>query len=898
MKQNIATLCLGIFLTSSLMATAFASGSSSTNISRRNYSAKTQDSYNTTIRWATGEYSNLIENPEGYLRVEYISGNSMTIEQYDESFQYLSKNTSVAIELDEFVDFYQGDDHYYLLFSASNTAESDSVEVVRVVKYDKSWNRLDDCSIFGVNTSGEVKTADMAEYKGNLLIHTCHQMYKSSDGVNHQANMHFTVQMDSMELKSQTIGTGTSYSGYVSHSFNQYIDVSSDGFIVTADHGDAYPRTLVLFSWKDQIGTVTASAPTEVDVFDLYGTYSQFGNTTGARIGGLEVGSSAVMLVGSSVSQNSSLSSNKDFNVFVATVPRNSFSESKSKVTYITDYDGNTYASNPFLVEVSEDKFILLWNEYTSKTFDTLCWTELNGSGEQTGSISKGTGTLSEVQPLVNGDGNLVWYTTLNSAPVFYELDLSTGEVFSSEGAVAVSGVTLDKSTVTLGLGETSSLVATVSPTTATETGLSWTSSNQSVATVDQKGTITGQGEGSATITVTTDDGGKTATCSVTVSDEKVSVTSITLDQSSLSLSVGATSVLTATVSPSNASDTSVNWTSSDTDIATVNSTGRVIGKAEGSVTITASTTDGNKTASCLVTVTPYEEDDSPEEEPEEETQVTYTNTTKINTTGTSIDGGSLTLNNYTAQEGTQVRIYAQAKTGFQLAGITVTGANGSQITVSQNSGYFYFTQPASNTTVEVNYSAIVDQQPSWENPYVDVNTGDWYYNSVQYVDENNLMSGVGDSQFAPDDATLRGMLVAILYNLADRPSHSGYDYFTDVYSDDYFSAATTWAKDKGIVSGAADTTFAPYNPVSREELVIILYGFEKTLYGTPEFSWNVYNTFSDKNTINVWASEATAWAASNGLVNGRPDGSFDPFSPASRGEIATILSKYASLSR
>ena len=164
-----------------------------------------------------------------------------------------------------------------------------------------------------------------------------------------------------------------------------------------------------------------------------------------------------------------------------------------------------------------------------------------------------------------------------------------------------VTGVSLDKTTATLTEGETLTLTATVNPSNATNKNVSWKSSNTSVATVSG-GKVTALKAGSATITVTTEDGSKTATCSVTVNAKVYPVTSVSLNKSTATLTEGETLTLTATVNPSNATNKNVSWKSSNTSVATV-SNGKVTAVKAGSATITVTTEDGGKTATCSVTV-------------------------------------------------------------------------------------------------------------------------------------------------------------------------------------------------------------------------------------------------------------------------------------------------------
>ena len=172
-------------------------------------------------------------------------------------------------------------------------------------------------------------------------------------------------------------------------------------------------------------------------------------------------------------------------------------------------------------------------------------------------------------------------------------------------GSVAVTGVTLNKSAASVGVGGSTTLTATVKPSNATNKTVTWSSSNTSVATVDSSGKVTGVSAGTATITVTTSDGGYTATCQVTVSATQVSVTGVRLDKSTLSLGEGKSGRLTATVFPSNATDKGVTWRSTDTSVASVSADGLVIGIAEGSCLVYVKTDDGGYEASCAVTVVP-----------------------------------------------------------------------------------------------------------------------------------------------------------------------------------------------------------------------------------------------------------------------------------------------------
>ena len=167
-----------------------------------------------------------------------------------------------------------------------------------------------------------------------------------------------------------------------------------------------------------------------------------------------------------------------------------------------------------------------------------------------------------------------------------------------------VTSITLSQTTLSLAVGSTQTLTATVLPTNATNKSVAWTSSNTSVATVSQAGTISALASGSCTIVCSATDGsGVYAECQVTVT-AGTPVTSITLNETAINLNVGGSQTLTATVLPENASNKTVAWSSNDTSVASVNDSGKVTAHTRGSCTITCRATDGSGVkATCAVTV-------------------------------------------------------------------------------------------------------------------------------------------------------------------------------------------------------------------------------------------------------------------------------------------------------
>lgn len=179
--------------------------------------------------------------------------------------------------------------------------------------------------------------------------------------------------------------------------------------------------------------------------------------------------------------------------------------------------------------------------------------------------------------------------------PVIFSCTEKEPEV---EQVIRVESVSVSQNSAALTIGETLQLTASVSPASATNKNISWSSSNQAIASVSASGLVTALGEGTTTITATAD--GKQGTCSVTVSKGVVNVSEIKLDKTELTLYEGDEETLTATVSPDDATDKTITWSSSDNTIATVES-GKVKAEKKGEATITA--TAGGKIAEIKVVV-------------------------------------------------------------------------------------------------------------------------------------------------------------------------------------------------------------------------------------------------------------------------------------------------------
>ena len=429
-----------------------------------------------------------------------------------------------------------------------------------------------------------------------------------------------------------------------------------------------------------------------------------------------------------------------------------------------------------------------------------------------------------------------------------------------------VTGVSLDKTSLTLDLVKSDTLTATVEPEKATNKNVTWESSNTSVATVEN-GVVTAVGAGSTTIKATVD--GKSAECSVTVNAATVPVTGVSLNKNTLELYTGKRETLIATVEPSDATNPAVNWSSDKPEVATVEG-GTVTAKAAGTATITVTTVDGGFTAICTVTVRP----DIPPANPNYRITVEAT------------QGGTVTADPTAAKAGATVTLTPVPDRGYQVGTVAVTDRFGEAVAVTEQAdGTYTFVMPNGQVTVTVTFA----EAPL---PFPDVTEGDWFYDAVRYAYETGLMDGVGDSLFAPNSETTRAQLVTILYRLAGEPEPGGDSGFADVAAGTWYTDAVAWAAENGIVNGVSDTEFVPGDDITREQLAAILYRYA-ACQGYDVSQRADLSGFGDAESISGYAQEALSWAHAQGLVLGFEDGSLRPQGTASRAQIAAVLMRF-----
>ncbi len=328
-----------------------------------------------------------------------------------------------------------------------------------------------------------------------------------------------------------------------------------------------------------------------------------------------------------------------------------------TKEGYIFD---NWYVDNvifDFATRITKDMTIeARWIEEGSEGTYTITFDTNGGTEIKKLSVKKDDTIIKPTDPTRDGYKFMGWEYLGEpwdfTKPVKENMTLvATWEKIENGDKVKVESIKLSNTSITLKVGATKRITATITPKNASNTTITWTSSNPKVATVDKNGNIRGIKAGTATITATID--GVKATVKVTVTGTStVSVTSVSVNKTSLTLKVGAKETITATVNPTNATNKRVSWRSSNDAVATVDANGVITAIGKGTATITVTTEDGNKTATIEVKV-----------------EDAYTVTLKANYTGNKISGYSYKV----YKNGVETTDYK----GFTCGAYSVTASSG-----------------------------------------------------------------------------------------------------------------------------------------------------------------------------------------------------------------------------
>ena len=259
-------------------------------------------------------------------------------------------------------------------------------------------------------------------------------------------------------------------------------------------------------------------------------------------------------------------------------------------------------------------------------------------------------------------------------------------------------------------------------------------------------------------------------------------------------------------------------------------------------------------------------------------------------------DNGTVSVDRY-ATEGDTVTIQVTPDQAYKLDDLSVT-ANGKDVELTANGdGTYSFTMPSA----DVKITATFAEDPDWTEPepeepstdvsdiFIDVAPNAWYKDAVQYAYAGGLMTGVSDTEFAPEATTTRAMIVSTLARLENVTSAESAG-FADVSANDWYATAVNWAANVGVVNGYEDNTFKPNTAITREQLAAILMNYAS--YKGEDVSARAdLSAYTDQPS--AWAEETMSWAVAEGLITGVTNDELQPQGNATRAQVAAILQRY-----
>lgn len=201
---------------------------------------------------------------------------------------------------------------------------------------------------------------------------------------------------------------------------------------------------------------------------------------------------------------------------------------------------------------------------------------------------------------------------------------------------------------------------------------------------------------------------------------------------------------------------------------------------------------------------------------------------------------------------------------------------------------------PGGPVTVQAVFAPI-PEEPEQPLPFTDVDETAWYYDGVRYVYEKGLMTGTSAAAFSPGTTTSRSMVAAILWRMAGSPQVDYVMDYADVEQGQWYSEAVRWAASESIVGGYGNGLFGTNDPITREQLAVMLYRFaQKQGYDVSVGENTNILSYTDAAQVSEWAIPALQWACGGGLITGTGDGStLTPQGDTTRAEAAVLLMRF-----
>lgn len=399
-------------------------GAITNNISRNNYDGISSNKLNSYLTEnADGTFTRIenIDSEEKYIDGEEekqrLKSDGIIVETYSEEFK-LMDSFELESQLSKCQGFFSGAKYNFLVFAQDNNNNDDSAEVLRIVRYNKEWKEEKACSIRNIDVSNIPNySLRMTENDKYLYINACRGLYNM-----HQKNLTIAVDKETMEMTAYDFG------GWVSHSFNQFIQIDDD-YVYCADHGDGYPRAVVINRFNADVFEENNLVETYAFPIIVEGD-DGIDNLTGVSVGGFSLSDSTCIIAGNTVDQsNSKNSTYGQRNIFV-TVTDKSLSE--TDIFYLTDYEegSNIKPRTPQLVKINSNIFLVMWEEENTVT-SGICTKAvlIDCNVNLISDINNIAVRLSDCQPIVTSEGSF-------PAPILLQLLISQFYPQSHQGCV------------------------------------------------------------------------------------------------------------------------------------------------------------------------------------------------------------------------------------------------------------------------------------------------------------------------------------------------------------------------------------------------------------------------------------------------------------------------------
>lgn len=256
------------------------------------------------------------------------------------------------------------------------------------------------------------------------------------------------------------------------------------------------------------------------------------------------------------------------------------------------------------------------------------------------------------------------------------------------------------------------------------------------------------------------------------------------------------------------------------------------------------------------------------------------------------VEGGTVTAKKSYAEEGETFRFTVTPDEGWELDTLSVTDNRGTELDVKYEGDSVYsFKMPARRVEIQVSFREI----PPESLPFTDIADNAWYADAVRYVYEHGLMAGTSATTFAPDVTTSRAMIATILWRMAGGPVVNYAMNYTDVAQGQWCSEAIRWATSEGVVTGYGNGLFGTNDPITREQLAVMLYQFAQARGYDVSVGENTnILSYTDVSDVAEYAIPAMQWACGAGIINGTGDGSaLSPQGQATRAQAAVMLTRF-----